>query len=392
MPEITDNKNVDRLTYRDKTIFLVGTAHVSHSSVELVDQVIREVEPDSVAVELCSSRAQALRDPERWKNTDIISVIKEGKTFLLLAQLILAGFQRKIGKDLNIKPGAEMLRAMESADSVNAAVVMADREIKTTLQRTWSSLGIWGLTKLLASSIMGMSKGEVVTAEEVERLKSSDALNELMKEFSEAMPEVRRSLIDERDQYLAAKIRTAPGSTIVAVVGAGHVSGIKAVLEQEIDLAVLDTVPPRSPLVKIVSWSIPALAVALLIYGFFAGGKEMSFEMIKAWYLVNGFAAAVGAALALAHPLSVLSAFFAAPFTALNPFMASGWVSGLVEALLRKPRVLDLENVLDDIGSFKGIFKNRLTHILLVVALTNLTGTVGAILGIQQVAALVYSL
>jgi pheromone shutdown protein TraB len=178
----------------------------------------------------------------------------------------------------------------------------------------------------------------------------------------------------------------------VSIVGAGHVPGIKAELNSDIDISALEKQPPRSPLTRIVGWSIPVLAIGMLAYGFFAGGKEMSFEMMKAWALVNGFAAAVGAALALAHPLSVISSFIAAPSTALNPFMASGWISGLVEALLRKPRVLDLENVLDDINSFKGIFRNRLTHILLVVALTNLTGTVGAILGIQQVAAMLYEL
>jgi len=318
-----------------------------------------------------------------------VEVIRSGRTYLLLAQLLLSSFQKRLGNKLDIKPGAEMLRALDLAEELGLQPVCADRDIRTTLKRTWSAMGWWSLGKLAFSLAKSAGESGKIDQAEIERLKTSDALNELMKEFSEALPEVRRTLIDERDQYLATKIRFSPGNSVVAIVGAGHVPGIKLALGlPPADLVELDILPKRSLLTRIVGWSIPALAIALLLYGFLDSGTETSLEMIKTWVIVNGTFAAIGAILALAHPLSILAAFISAPFTSLNPFLASGWVAGLVEAILRKPRVSDLETVTEDITSLKGLWGNRLTRILLVVSLTNLTGTVGAIIGVQQIAVL----
>ncbi len=207
-----------------------------------------------------------------------------------------------------------------------------------------------------------------------------------MREFSEALPEVRSTLIDERDQYLAEKIRNAPGNTIVAVVGAGHVPGILKWIEKPIDLAALETLPKPSIILRLILFAIPALLLFFIIYGFYTGGFSKSFEVLGIWSLATGTTAALGAAIALAHPLSILAAFFAAPITTIHPLIASGWVSGLVEAWLRKPRVVDFETIAVDLSHFKGLWKNRISRVLLVVALTNLIGSLGMFLALKLAA------
>lgn len=377
-------KNVDKIELGERLIYLVGTAHVSRSSVELVENVIRDTKPDSVAVELCEARYLSLKSPDHWKNMDIVSVIRSGKAYLLVAQLLLAGFQKRLGDKLETKPGAEMLRAINLAEEANVSTVLADRNIKTTLKRTWASLGFWSMLKLAFTLLGSIFSRKEITAEEIERLKASDALDELMKDFSDTYPGIRSALIDERDRYLAAKIQSAPGKTIVAVVGAGHVPGIKNWIGKSIDLSPLEEDPPRRMGTRILAWSVPLLVMALIVYGFLESGAETSFDMMMAWFWINGFCAAFGAALALAHPLSIVSAFLAAPFTSIHPFLASGWVSGLVEAMVRKPRVSDFEALAHDMSTWKGIWLNRVSRVLLVMGLTNLFGSIGTVIGIKE--------
>ncbi len=381
-------KNVDLIELDQKKIYLVGTAHISKSSVELAEKVIRQFNPQVVAVELCQPRYESLKDPNRWKNTNIATVIRQGKTYLLMAQLILAGFQKKLGDQLHVKPGAEMLRSTEVAEELGMKLALVDREVKITLKRVWGALSLWGMGKLLFSMLSNLFDTKQISEEELEKLKSGDALEDIMKEFSVNFPTIRETLISERDMYLAQKIKTSCADTIVAIVGAGHVPGIKTWISKDVDLAALETTPPPNAWSKIMTWFLPLAIIGMIVYGFFASGGNTSYEMMKAWFWINGFAAAVGAAIALSHPLTVLSAFFAAPFTALHPFLASGWVAGLVEAMIRKPLVSDLERIADDVGSLKGLWRNRLSRILLVVAFTNLFGTIGAIVGGSVVASM----
>ncbi len=380
------SQNVDRVDLNGKTIYLVGTAHVSPASVALAEETIRSINPDSVAIELCEPRFNALRDPNRWKNTDILEVIKSGKAFLLLAQLMLGAFQRKLGKELEVKPGAEMLRSAQVAEELGKTIVLADRDVKVTLKRTWSNLTFWQKLKLVVGSPLTMISADKIDLEEIERLKQSDALEEAMKELAERFPGVRSALIDERDKYLAMKIANAPGNTIVAIVGAGHIPGMKRYIDQQIDLTPLEVIPPPGIIGKIISWSIPLAVIGLIIYAALTSGLTASVEMAEAWILITGISAAIGAALALSHPLTILTAFVTAPFTTLHPLLASGWFAGIVEAILKKPKVADLENVLDDFSSLKGIWSNRLSRILLVVAFTNLTGTIGSFIAMGKLA------
>jgi pheromone shutdown-related protein TraB len=391
MTEITQiEENVDCIQLEGKTIYLVGTAHISQKSVEQAEKVIREQSPDSVAIELCASRHASLLDPERWKNTDIVSVIRSGKTYVLMAQLVLASFQKKLGDKLKIKPGSEMLKSAEVAEDVGAELVLADRDVRTTLKRSWAALGFFGTFRLVSSMVLSLFSDQSIDEEEIERLKKSDALEEMMKEFSDALPEVRTALIDERDQYLAAKIREAPGERIVAIVGAGHCPGIREWISKPIDVKALEVIPSPNPIWKIIGWLIPLLVLGIFTWGFVEAGSSKVFEMATAWFLINGVLGALGALLALGHPLTILSAFVASPFTSLNPLIAGGWVAGLVEAIVRKPRVADLESVADDMSThFTGIWKNRVSRILLVVALTNLCGTIGTFIGVERIHSLI---
>jgi len=377
--------NVHHVKYSDRDIILVGTAHVSNQSAELVKQVIAEYKPDCIAVELCEARFRSLRDPERWKSTNLVTVIRQGKAYALLAQIILAAYQRKLGDQFKIKPGAEMLVAADLADEAQIPCVMADRDINITLRRTWGSLGISGILRLSMSILRSMLvKHGDITAEEIERLKQSDALEEVMKEFSQALPEVRTALIDERDQFLTHKIREAPGKKVVAVIGAAHVPGILRWINQPIDSENLTRARPKSIVKKLAGWAIPILFLAAMIISFYTTGGETFSQMFRTWFWFTALFAALGAAIVRAHPLTTLSAFISAPFASLNPFVAAGWVAGLVEAVVRKPRVGDLERIMDDLQTYKGMLNNRVSRTLLIVASTNLFTMLGmAVAGVQ---------
>lgn len=375
-------ENVDRLEIDGRAVYLVGTAHVSPASAVLVDRVIREQRPDTVCLELCSSRYETLTNPERWKETDLYSVIRDGRAYVLMAQLALAAFQRKLAREFKIRPGEEMHRAMKAAAATGAEVALVDREIRTTLKRAWAGAGFGAMVRMVWSLVASLFNRETVTAEEIEKLKGNDELTVMLEEFSGALPGVKTALIDERDQYLAEKIRRAPGRRVVAVVGAGHVPGIKRVFSEDIDLDALEELPPPKPIFRIIGWGVPLLLFALVAAGFAFSGRETGEQMIIAWVLANGFAAAAGTVVALAHPVTVLTAFLAAPLTSLNPTIAAGWVCGLVEAWLRKPRVLDLERVGDDVSSVPGIWRNRVTRVLLVVVLANLGSSLGTFIGV----------
>jgi len=373
------NAMVHRLNADGREVILVGTAHVSRESVRLVEEVIRAETPDAVCVELCAARHQALRQKDRWQNMDIVKVIREKKAFLLLSNLLLAAFQKRIARKMDVTPGAEMLRAVELAETSGAQLCLADRDIRATLSRAWHSLGIWSKAKLVFQLLLSMGQADDITAEEIERMKQQDVLEALLSEVGRSLPMLKTILIDERDRFLAAKIRQAPGRKIVAVVGAGHVPGIKRHWGEAIDLAALEQLPPPGKFGALMKWLLPGSIVALFIAGFFYGGSGAGTEMVVLWSACTGVLAGLGAAAALAHPATVLSSVVVAPFTTLHPMIAAGWVSGMVEAFSRKPKVRDLESLPDDILTFKGFWRNKVTRILLVVAFTNIGASIGTL-------------
>jgi len=379
--KMTDNSllpdRVSHIKNENKDIFLVGTAHVSKESVNDVRKTIEEVQPDTVCIELCRGRYIALIQKDNWEKMDIFKVIKGKKAVFLLAQLIMTSFYRRLGEKLGIQPGAEMLEAARLAETTGAQLVLADRNVEITLKRVWGYLGFWNKLKLVIHVMLGILSKEEIDADTIENLKGKDQLESIMAEFAEKFPQIKRRLIDERDIYLAQKIRAAPGKTIVAVVGAGHVDGIKKHIGQEEPLDELLQVPPKSVTISLIKWGLPAAIIGLVVYGFFKEGAAHSVQNIYIWIFVNGLLSAAGAAIALAHPLTILSAFLGAPITSLNPMIAAGWIAGLVQAWISKPTVTDFENLPDAIATVKGFWTNPVTKILLIVALANLGSVLG---------------
>ncbi len=376
------SENIQLLTFEGKEIHLIGTAHVSRESAELVGQVIDLQKPDTVCLELCESRYQSLRQRNRWQNTNLFKVIKDKKAFLLLSNLMLAYFQKRIGRKLGIKPGEEMMRAIDAAEKAGALIHLADRDIRTTLSRTWRLMGFWTKIKILAQILTSGGELDTISEEDIENMKRKDVLETLISEIGEELPDVKRILIDERDQYLAHKIRTAPGRKVVAVVGAGHVPGIHSYWNLPVDIEALNRIPPKGKLWTVLKWLVPLLIIGLIISGFFIAGPSKGTHMLKWWVLANGILAGLGAAIALGHPLTILSAIIASPLTSLNPMVAAGWVSGLVEAFLVKPKVKDFENLPEDISSLRGFWKNKISRILLVVVFTNVGSSLGTFVAI----------
>jgi pheromone shutdown-related protein TraB len=376
---------IDHLQLGDKKVILVGTAHVSRESAQQVEQIIREERPDTVCIELCQSRYQSIRQKERWQETDIVKVIKEKKSFLLLSNLLLASFQKRIAKKFDIKPGAEMIKAIETAEEVGAVIHLADRDIRTTLARTWRAMGLWSKIKLMFQMILSLGEVEEIKEEDIEKMKQEDVLESLLAEVGKSLPILKNILIDERDQYLAEKIKNAPGQKIVAVVGAGHVQGIKKYWNTDIDIQPLEKLPPKKRTGGLLKWLIPGAIVAMLIAGFFWGGAKAGKDMLVWWIAANAILAGLGSMIALAHPATIISSMLAAPLTSLNPMIAAGWVSGLVEAFSRRPKVKDLETLPEDILSVRGFWRNKVTRILLVVVFTNLGSSIGTFVAFPMI-------
>ncbi len=376
-----------------KRIVLIGTAHVSKESVEEVEREIREEKPDCVAIELDQQRFESLNDSEGYKNVDVVKILRSGKGFLMLANLVLASFQKRMGDNAGVKPGDEMRAGINVAKELGIPSVMVDRPIQTTLRRAWAKTSFWGKSKLLAALLASAFDTEEVSTQEVENLKNSSEMDSMMGELSSAMPAVKEVLIDERDFYLAAHIwksvtKSDEGDndsrkSVLAVLGAGHLPGVERNLmrlsggEVKPDTKEISELPKKSAAGKFAKWLIPLLIVALIVSGFFIGGKELAVDSLIKWFVCNGLLAGLGAIIALGHPLAVLVSIVGAPFTSLCPFIGVGILSGIVQAVLKKPKVRDLESVQDDVSSVKGFYKNRLLRVLLVFILSSLGSSIG---------------
>jgi len=374
------SSNITRLEMDDKEIILIGTAHVSKKSAEEVKEIIQQEQPDTVCVELCQARYQGITDADRWKNTDIVKIIKEGKALILLINLILSSYQKRLARQFGIQPGQEMIQGIKSAQEVGATLCLADRDLHTTMRRLWRRLGFIGKMKLFFQLMMSMFVNEEISEEELEKMKSQDMLTSALDELSKSYPEFKSIIIDERDKYLAQKIKDAPGNKIVAVLGAGHVPGIKNELYKDNDLEDLSKVPPPSKVTKVIAWSIPVIIIAIIV-STFTVDRSAGVDQMISWVLWNGSLAALGTLLVFGHPLSILTAFVVAPISSLSPLLAAGWFAGLTEALVRKPSVKDFESLSEDVHSIKGFWCNKVTHILLVVIFANLGSTLGTVIG-----------
>jgi len=375
-----DEQNITRINLENREIILIGTAHVSKQSAELVKRMIEQERPDAVCIELDAERFESMKNRDKWKQMDIFKVIREKRSTLLLVNLIVSSFQRRMAKQFDIAVGQEMIQGIQSADDVGAELVLADRNIQTTFARIWHGLGIWGKAKLVLQIFSGIFADEEITEEELEKMKSEDMIHSMLQDLAEAFPQLKIPLIDERDQYLAQNIKSAPGKKIIAVLGAAHVPGIEKEIHQDHDLEKLDEHPPKSTWPKIIGWSIPVLIVALILFTF-SVDVESGWQQTLSWILWNGSFAALGALIAFAHPLAILTAFVVAPISSLSPLMAAGWFAGLVQAMIHRPKVSDFEHLSEDVSTVKGFWHNKVTRVLLVVALANIGSTIGTFVG-----------
>ncbi|WP_330948703.1 TraB/GumN family protein [Virgibacillus sp. MG-45] len=373
-------QHITRLHINDKEYILVGTAHVSKHSADEVKEIIEKERPDTVCVELDDQRYQSIREGNRWKDTDIFQIIKDKKATLLLMNLAISSFQRRMAKQFGISPGQEMIQGIDSAEQIGADLVLADRNIQITFSRIWGNLGWKGKAMLLTQVVAGIFSRETISEEELEKMKSQDMIDSMLQEFTTHFPRLKTPLIDERDQYLAQKIKEAPGNKVVAVLGAAHVPGITKQIHHSHDLERLSELPPKSKLPKIIGWSIPIFILAIIAYTFFAN-PTAGIQQTISWILWNGSFSAIGTALAFGHPLAVLTAFLAAPLTSLNPLLAAGWFAGFVQAYMRRPSVKDFDTLSEDVFSLKGFWNNKVTRVLLVVVLANVGSSIGTFIG-----------
>lgn len=387
-----------RLMLQGREIILLGTAHISQESIVQVTTSIREEKPDCVAIELDEQRYASMKNPEAWKNLDIVKVLKSGQGFVLMANLVLSSFQKRMGADVGVKPGEEMKAAIAVAEELGIPAVMVDRPIQMTLKRAWAKNSLWGKCKLLSVLLSSAFEKSEITAEEIERLKNESEMDSMMNEIAEYLPAVKAVLIDERDRYLAshiweAQVKDAPAKKIVAVLGAGHLPGVVRHLEAlaagtaSSDTADISQLPPAGVGSKVAGLAFPVLIVALIAAGFFTGGAKASLDMLVQWILWNGSLAALGALVAGGHILTLLAGFVGAPLATLNPVVAVGLFTGLVQAWVNKPKVEDMEHLTDDATSLKGFYKNRILRVLLVFFLSSIGGVIGNVIAVPSLVA-----
>ena len=377
------SSDVHVVTVDGREFVLVGTAHVSRESVDLVREVIEKERPDCVCIELDPQRFKALSEPRRWENLDLKQVIREKQLAPLLANLVLASYQKKLGGVLGVTPGSELMEAARVAEEHGIPLALCDRDVRVTLRRAWGAMGLWNKAKLLSALILSVTDRPELDEEELRRIRSQDVVTELMRELGEQLPPLKKTLIDERDAYLARKIHDAAGDRIVAVVGAGHVDGIRRALSErrEVDLDAISSIPPVGTLVKWIGWGVPALIIGALVWIGIEQGARVAGENLAYWIVANGVPTLIGAVISLAHPAVIVSAFAVAPVTSLIPVIGAGYVLAFLQAYLVPPMVREFERVGDDLSRPRRWWSNRLLRIFLVFLLTTLGSLLGTCAG-----------
>lgn len=376
-------EDVHVIHYNNRTILLVGTAHISQESVALVQEVIQQEHPDGVCIELDKNRYQALSETKRWQALDLKQIIKDKQLSTLMINLLMASYQKKLGKQLGVKPGAELLTAAQCAKEQNIPIALCDRDVRITLRRAWKSTSLFKKGYLLTTLFASLFDKTEISEEKLAELKQKDVLSELMGEMGEILPNVKKVLIDERDIYLSEKIKATDGNRLVAVVGAGHVLGIQKLfaIDNRKVLDEISTIPPISKGWKIAGWSFPVLIIGSIIaIGLQKGGGDAGSNLVY-WILANGIPSAIGGMLALANPLTIIGAFVAAPITSLTPVIGAGYVAAFIQVMVAPPLVKEFETVGDDMGTIFGWWKNKLLRVFLVFLLTGLGSSLGTYIG-----------
>jgi pheromone shutdown-related protein TraB len=372
--------DITRIKLGDKEIVLIGTAHISQESVETVERVIEAEQPDAVAVELDKERFESIRNETNWEDLDLIEIIKKGQLTFLLARLALTAFQKRMGGYTGVKPGAEMTAAIDAAEAKGMSVELIDRNVRTTLVRAWRMTPWWRRAELAMMLIMGVFQRGEVSEEELSDLREIENISVILDQLGEALPDVKGVLVDERDTYMAQKLQQIDAKKVVAVVGAAHKPGILRQIRDDIPQETIDdieAVPPKPAISKALPWILPAIVIGLFVWGFFNADPTQFNTAALAWVLANGILSAVGAIIALGHPVTVIAAFIAAPLTSLNPTVGAGMVTALVQTLVSSPKVSDFQTIGDDIAEWKGWWSNKLGRVLLVFVFSSIGSTIG---------------
>jgi len=382
-PAHSYERDVHIISHLDKTIILVGTAHISQESVDLVQTVISQEKPDCVCLELDDKRYQALTQKKRWQSLDLKAIIKNKQLSTLMVSLLMASYQKRLGSQLGVTPGAELMMAATTAKELKIPLSLCDRDVRITLRRAWKSTSFFKKGYLISSLFASLFDKSEISEEKLQEIKQQDVLTELMAELGETLPDLKRVLIDERDTYLVEKIKSSPGKRIVAIVGAGHIQGMidKFGVDNKQNIEPITQIPPISKGYKILGWGIPFLILgSIAVIGAQKGASVAGANLIY-WIVANGIPSAVGALLALAHPLTTLGAFVAAPITSLTPVIGAGYVTAFIQVMVCPPVVREFETAGDDIGKFTGWWKNRLLRVFLVFILTGLGSAIGTWVG-----------
>lgn len=388
---INDNirysKDVQTIHKDGREYIIVGTAHISRQSADLVREVIENEKPDVVCVELDEKRMIALSEKNRWENLDLKNIIRQKQLSTLIVNLVLSSYQKKLGEKLGVTPGTELLEAIQTAKEKNIPIELCDREVRITLRRAWHSMGFWQKMKLIAGGFGGIFEKQELTEEKLAELRSKDVLSEMMDELGKAMSVLKKVIIDERDHYIAEKMRQSKGEKIISIVGAGHVNGIIKSLESDdkIDLKEIEVIPKPSPVTKIIGWGIPAIIIGSILFIGYSKGLNEAGDNALFWILANGIPSAIGALIALAHPFTILTAFLAAPVTSLTPLIGAGYVAAFVQAYFQPPLVKDFQNVAESARKFSMWWNNKLLKVLLVFILASLGSVLGTYVGLYEI-------
>jgi len=388
----------------DQRITILGTAHVSKNSADTVTALLKSGAFDRVAIELCPARYSMLNNKDHWQSQDLFKLIREGRAGLMLANLALSAYQQRLADQFGIEPGAEMRAAMQCADEMKLPTLLVDRDLGITMKRIWRGLGFWNRLLLFSGLIASVFSRESISEEDIEKLKQGDMLENVFAEFAQQSPALYQTLIDERDRYMAAAIRSGEVNTAslasagkaepatgedsqsaahtLVVIGAGHMQGLHKHLQDASQppaqtMERLNDLPAPSRWPKLIPWFLAVVVFTGFAIGF-SRSPQLGFSLLGTWVIFNAVFAALGAAIARGHPLTVLSALLASPITSLNPMVAAGMVSASVEATLRKPTVADFESLRSDVTTIKGWWHNRVSRTLLVFLLTNLGSSLGA--------------
>lgn len=399
VPDILEGQPIERIERDGVEYVLLGTAHVSRASVAAVEAMLEAESFDAVAVELCAGRAQAMRDPEALQRMDLFQVIRQGKTGMVAASLALSSFQKRLAEQYGIEPGAEMKAAMNGADERGLPLWLADREVGTTLKRAWRSLRWREKFGVLGGLLGSVFEREDITEEDIEQLKQGDMLEGAFNEFAHNSASLYQSLIGERDQFMAAKLREYATDhpdvrRVLVVIGAGHLKGVVAQLHEQHDdpasrCAELSRMPPAARWPKWLAIGLVLLIFAAIGYAFYRS-PAMGTQALLVWVLCTGGLAGLGALIAGGHPLSIVASFIAAPLKPFRPGIPAGAVGALAEVWIRRPKVADFEALRDDITHWRGWWRNRVARVFVLFMLVNIGTMIGEyVAGIHIIGSLI---